>query len=104
MEPGPNLQQRSDSSPDVGAAVSWFRNAREDFQQCALPCSVAADDADDFSALDLERNVVQRPDGWLLAIRLAGGRMQRSGVQAAKRRSKGVGDHIPQSLVGLPQP
>jgi hypothetical protein len=49
-------------------AVGRRCDTREDFEQGALPCPVATDDADHFSALDFERNVIQRPDvGFLVA-------------------------------------
>ncbi len=43
-------------------AVGRLGDAGEDLEQRALPCPVAADDADHFSALDLERDVFQCPD------------------------------------------
>ena len=47
---------------NVGVTFRGFGNAREDFQQRALPCSVAADDADDFTMLNVEADVFEGPD------------------------------------------
>src|SRR5947207_1948848 len=104
MEAGTDLQERADASPDVGMAVGRLRNAGEDFEQRALPCPVAADDTDHFSALNLERDVFQCPDVGLLAPGAVIRGMPQSGPQAAKGRSEGVRDDITERLVRLPFP
>ena len=52
-------------------AAGRLGDAGEDFEQCALPCPVAADDADHLSALDFERDIFQRPDVGLFAFGIA---------------------------------
>src|SRR2546422_5595490 len=46
-----HFEQRSNPAVNVGIAFRGFSNSREDFEQSALPRSVAADDADDFAVL-----------------------------------------------------
>ena len=45
-----------------GPAGRRLGDAGEDLQQRRLPRAVAADDADDLAALDLEGDVAQRPE------------------------------------------
>ena len=64
VEAGADFQQagrrgRGDGTrPSVGSVMR-----RQDLEQRALAGAVAADDADDFAGLHLERDVAQRPEG-----------------------------------------
>src|SRR5664279_90938 len=53
---------------DQGSPFGWPGNARQDFQQRALARSIPSDDADDFSMLDVKRDVPQRPEAVLLGV------------------------------------
>ena len=46
----------------VGPAGRRLGDAGEDLQQRALPRAVAADDADHLATLDLEGDILQRPE------------------------------------------
>src|SRR5450755_3920104 len=54
---------------DGRAPFGWPGNARQDFQQRALARSIPSNDADDFSMLDVKRDVPQSPEAVLLGVR-----------------------------------
>src|ERR1035438_10555959 len=85
-------------------AMGRLSDAGENFEQRALPCPVAANDADHFSTLDFERDVIQRPDVGLLPAGATVRGMPQSGAKAAKRRSEGVRNYITDRLVRFPFP
>ncbi len=58
MKTGADFQERTDATVDLCMTFGWLGDARENFQQRALPRSVSSDDADDFTPLYFERNVV----------------------------------------------
>jgi hypothetical protein len=62
MEAGPELEQAADPPPAAQRADRRARYPREDLQQRALACTVAADHADDVAAHDLEFDSAQRPE------------------------------------------
>jgi hypothetical protein len=62
MKTGADFQaasRRDRESVRVRASAS---DARQNFQQRALAGAVQADDADNFTAVDFERDILQRPD------------------------------------------
>src|ERR1051325_3811989 len=61
MKAGADFKQRSYSSRYVGMAFRWVGDTRKNFEQRALSCSVAADNADYFAAFDFEGNVLEGP-------------------------------------------
>ena len=61
MEAGADLEQRADAAVDLDAPRRRLGDARQDLQQRALAGAVAADDADDLAAPDLERHVAAAP-------------------------------------------
>jgi hypothetical protein len=63
MEPGARLEERAHPTHYLDPALGRRDNARKDLEQRALPRPVAADDADDLTASDLERDLTQGPDG-----------------------------------------
>ena len=63
------------SAQRLGPAAGRLGDAGEDLEQRALAGAVAADDADDLAALDLEGDVAQGPDGVLAVGRLGGGKV-----------------------------
>ena len=71
MEAGPDLEQAADAPAELDAALGRRSDPVDDLEQGALPCAVAADDADDLSPLDLEAHVVERVE-LLDLFRLAG--------------------------------
>jgi hypothetical protein len=54
VEAGADLEQRADAAADARVAGRRLGDAREQLQQRALACAVAADDADGLAARDLE--------------------------------------------------
>ena len=62
VEAGAHLQQAGDPAVDLGAAAGRLGDAREDLEQRDLARAVAADDADDLALLDLEGDVLERPE------------------------------------------
>ncbi len=85
MKAGADFEQAADAPADDGAAFGRLGDAGEDFQERALARAVAADDADDFAALDLEGDVAERPEGFLVGGRPQAARepVERRGGQAA---------------------
>jgi len=61
VKAGADLEQRGDPAANGDAPRRRLGDAREDLQQGGFARAVAADDADDFAALHLERHVAQRP-------------------------------------------
>ena len=59
MEPGPNLQERSDPSLDADPSGRLDGDPREDLQQRALAGAIASDDPEHLALLDVEGDVFQ---------------------------------------------
>src|SRR5207237_7767573 len=57
-----DLQERADTAVDFRGSARRIGDAGEDLEQRALSCAVAPDDADDLALLDLERDVLERPE------------------------------------------
>src|SRR5882724_8187862 len=99
VKTGADFEQRTNAAMYLGTSFGWLGNPRENLQQCALPCPVAADDADDFALRDFERDVVEGPDGGRFRIANFESRIsvtvriRNSRPQATKRRSGGVGEN-----------
>ena len=94
MKAGANFQKRSDPAANLCATFRGFGDAGKNFEQRALPCSVASDDADDFTPLDFERNVVERPDVGIAisrAVAVSRFSVANDGSQPAKRSGRRVG-------------
>jgi len=72
MEPGPDFEQAGDASLDPDPAAGGRGDAREYLEQGAFPCAVAPDDAQYFSLLDGERDILQRPDLFSIAVVMIG--------------------------------
>ena len=70
VEAGSHLEQRADPTVDDGGALGRLGDAREDLEQRRLPRAVPADDPDDVTFGDVERDISQSPDA--SARRLAG--------------------------------
>ena len=62
MEACTYFQQRTHPAIDVGVSLGWVRNARQDPEQSALANAVAADNANDFTRVDLEANIFEGPN------------------------------------------
>ncbi len=93
-----HFQQRTHPPVDIGVAFRWLCDAREDLKQRALTCPIAADDADDFTAFDLERDVFESPDG-LVQFGRAGGLTTQQLACPTEWRYKRIGQRIAQCLV-----
>ena len=68
MKTRAHFQKGSDAPVNLCMAFRWFRDARENLQQRALPCSVAADYPNHVAVLDFEGNIVESPDAIRLPI------------------------------------
>src|SRR5581483_8753011 len=62
MKPGADFEQAGDTTLDRGAALARLGDARQNLQQRRFAGPVAADDAEDLAAPDLEADVAQRPE------------------------------------------
>ena len=63
MEAGPHFEQAADAAADLDAALGGVGDLGEDLEQGALARAVAANDANDFAGRDIERNILESPDG-----------------------------------------
>src|SRR5262245_55329694 len=63
MEASTDLEQRPHPSPNLCASGGRPGDARENLQQRALARAVAPDDADELPTLDLERHILEGPNG-----------------------------------------
>src|SRR6185312_2978723 len=57
-----HLQQCAERSVDLRGPFSGIRDVGKDLEQGRLASAVTADDTDDFTSSDLERDVFQRPE------------------------------------------
>src|SRR5205085_9489236 len=62
MEPGAELEQRSDPPAGLGLPRARLDDPRKHAQERRLPGAVAADETDGAAGLDAERDVPQRDD------------------------------------------
>src|SRR5262245_46722724 len=62
MKPHADLQQGADTAEDFRRSARRFGDAGEDLEERALSRAVAPDDTDDLALLDLQRDVLDRPD------------------------------------------
>jgi len=62
MEAGTDLQQAGNTAADGDPALGGLRNPAEDLEQGRLAGTIAADDAEGLPVLDLEGDVLQRPE------------------------------------------
>src|SRR2546429_3639853 len=62
MKPRADFQQAPDAAIKLYATTRRLRNARDDFKQRGLARAVTTNDGDDLAALNLEANVLERPD------------------------------------------
>jgi hypothetical protein len=91
VEAGAYLQQRADPAADPAPAAGGLGDAREDLEQGALARAVAADDPHHLAALDLERDVFQRPQVVRMGIgRLGIGRLVAAAEHACQRVAQGI--------------
>src|SRR5580700_4843427 len=93
MKPGADLEHAGDTAGELDAPLVGLGNAADDLEQRRFAGAVAADDADDFAALDLEGDVLERP-------KILGGRCHAVRL-AAKHVAKTVGDDIAQSDIAF---
>src|SRR5215471_3983867 len=61
METRSHLQQRCNTTTNLCETGGRFGDSRKYFQQSTLACTVAADETDHFSSLDLHRKVLESP-------------------------------------------
>src|SRR5205085_2323117 len=61
MKPGPDLQERANATVNVDAAGGRLSDSIQNFQERALTGTIAADNPERFTALDIERNILERP-------------------------------------------
>src|SRR3954468_23817340 len=62
MEAGANLEQRSDATTNGGTSARRIRDARHQLEQGRLARAVSTDQPNDLALVDLERDVLQRPE------------------------------------------
>ena len=61
MEPCTHFQKTSDTTLSPNRTSSWSCHFRKQFEQCALSCSIFADDAHHIALFHLKVNVLQGP-------------------------------------------
>src|SRR5438034_6329674 len=97
MESRSQLDKRGHPSDDGHPSAGRFENARDDLEQRRLPRTVAADDAESLTAVDLERDVLQRRQGRLrleLQIALEQRALQRRELRPPAEKAVGLRDMI----------
>ena len=63
-----HFQQRTHPAVDISVAPRRLGNAAEDLEQGALPSPIVANDTDDFTTLDLKRDVLERPERFASSV------------------------------------
>jgi hypothetical protein len=61
MEAGADFQEAGHTPLNADPTGCWLRNSTKDFEQSGFSGAVAADDSHDFTLLDIEGNVLERP-------------------------------------------
>src|SRR5213082_2587773 len=61
MEAGADFEERADAAMNFRPAFGGARDAGKDFEKRGLAGAVAADEAEDFAFVKIERNVFQSP-------------------------------------------
>src|SRR5262249_52340311 len=92
---GAHFQERCQAAVKLGGAGAGAHHARENLEQRALAGAVAADDADDLAVGDLERDVVERAEHFVLAAAPAAAEQ----IREALRRLPAGADPV---LLGQP--
>src|ERR1700704_2550509 len=69
MEAGADFQQACHMPFDLDASFAGFGDAGQYLQQRALAGAIASDDTDDLATPDLEIDVLQRPELFLMIAR-----------------------------------
>ncbi len=105
MEAGADLQQRPNAAADLRAPLRRLRDPREDLEERRLAGAVAADDPHNLALLDLERNVLERPDmALLVAVAAAEEPKRRGGGPHQRLAQRGVRAPALPDPVALAQP
>ena len=78
MEASADFQETGDPAGQLDTPAGGVGDAGEDFEQGALAGAVAPDDADDFTLLDFEGDVFERPDDIGCLLFMAAERGQRA--------------------------
>ncbi len=65
MKAGPHFQKTDDAAVDLDLSGGGFGDLRKDLEERTLPGAVAADDPHDVPRLDVERHVLEGPEGFL---------------------------------------
>ena len=90
MKTGANFEETTDAAADFRPAGGGLRDARKNLQQRRLARAVAANQAEDFAFANFQRNVFQRPEGFLFLA-----------LENGKRRLKYAAKRITQKAVRL---
>ncbi len=62
MKTGSDFEKARDTTLDRNAPGARLGDARENFQQGRLACTVAADDAENLATLDVKAHILERPE------------------------------------------
>ena len=62
MEASSNFKQAGDAAVQLDATGCRMGDARKNFEQRGLPCSITAYYADDFALFDLKGDILEGPD------------------------------------------
>jgi hypothetical protein len=93
VEAGADFEERADAAVEFDGAGGGFGDAGEDFEEGGLAGAVAADDAHDFTGLDVEGDVLEGPEVF------GGGGGFAAGAEAAEGRGGEVGEGIAEGFV-----
>src|SRR5690242_8710976 len=88
MEAGADFEERADAAVDFRPAFGGASDAGEDLEQRGFAGAIAADEAENFAFVDVERNVFEGPEGFGLAAAEEGKRRaQRAAEMVAEQRA-----------------
>jgi hypothetical protein len=65
VEARAHFEEARGATPQADSSFGWFRNTAQDLQEGGFSGSVASDDPDDFTLLDLQIDIPERPEGFL---------------------------------------
>ena len=94
MKAGADFEHAGDPAGELDASLVGLGDAADHLEQRRFAGAVAADDADDFAALDLEGNVLERP-------KILGGRRRAVGRLAAQHVANTVRDDVAQGDIAF---
>src|SRR5689334_12661001 len=101
MKAGSHLEQRTDSPPNISTTPGGFGDARKNLEERTLTGAVPPNEANDFTLLNLEGSILQRPDCRFSIVSIVTRRMPKGRTYSAEGGDHSFSDHITKRRIAL---